>query len=134
MGGQRSERKKWIHCFEDVMLILFLTAVSEYDQVLAEDEATNRMQESLHLFRTILHYHWFTSTNVILFLNKMDVLEEKVLLLLLLLLLLISLLLLLLLLFAAVAVNLLYNYRLARARWLCTSPSSAVRPTTPRPC
>ncbi len=78
VGGQRSERRKWIHCFEDVMLILFLTAISEYDQVLAEDEATNRMRESLMLFRTILDYNWFKETNMIVFLNKMDVLEEKV--------------------------------------------------------
>ena len=78
VGGQRSERRKWIHCFEDVMLILFLTAVSEYDQVLAEDEVTNRMQESLVLFKHIVEYRWFEDTNVILFLNKMDVLEEKV--------------------------------------------------------
>jgi guanine nucleotide-binding protein subunit alpha len=33
VGGQRSERKKWIHCFEDVLLLMFLTAASEYDQV-----------------------------------------------------------------------------------------------------
>jgi len=60
------------------MLILFLTAVSEYDQTLAEDEATNRVRESLLLFKTILNYHWFNSTSVILFLNKKDLLEEKV--------------------------------------------------------
>ena len=78
VGGQRSERKKWIHCFEDVMLLIFLTAVSEYDQVLEEDETTNRVRESLRLFQTILHYHWFSQTNVILFLNKKDVLEEKI--------------------------------------------------------
>ena len=47
-------------------------------QVLAEDEATNRMKESLRLFKTILEYHWFKDTNVILFLNKKDVLEEKI--------------------------------------------------------
>jgi hypothetical protein len=38
VGGQRSERKKWIHCFENVTAILFLVAISEYDQVLIEDE------------------------------------------------------------------------------------------------
>jgi guanine nucleotide-binding protein subunit alpha len=38
VGGQRSERKKWIHCFENVTSILFLVAISEYDQVLIEDE------------------------------------------------------------------------------------------------
>ncbi|CAB4061279.1 GNAO [Lepeophtheirus salmonis] len=47
VGGQRSERKKWIHCFEDVTAIIFCVAMSEYDQVLHEDETTNRMQENL---------------------------------------------------------------------------------------
>jgi len=40
VGGQRSERKKWIHCFEDVTAIIFCVAMSEYDQVLQEDETT----------------------------------------------------------------------------------------------
>jgi len=38
VGGQRSQRKKWIHCFESVTSIIFCTALSEYDQVLLEDE------------------------------------------------------------------------------------------------
>jgi hypothetical protein len=38
VGGQRSERKKWIHCFEGVQAIFFLAAISEYDQKLMEDE------------------------------------------------------------------------------------------------
>ena len=38
VGGQRSERKKWIHCFENVTAIVFLVAISEYDQLLLEDE------------------------------------------------------------------------------------------------
>ena len=37
VGGQRSERKKWIHCFESVTSIIFCTALSEYDQVLLEE-------------------------------------------------------------------------------------------------
>ena len=36
MGGQRSERRKWIHCFENVTSIMFLAALSEYDQYLFE--------------------------------------------------------------------------------------------------
>ena len=43
VGGQRSERKKWIHCFEDVTAIIFCVAMSEYDQVLHEDETTVRI-------------------------------------------------------------------------------------------
>lgn len=38
VGGQRSERKKWIHCFESVTSIIFCVALSEYDQVLLEEQ------------------------------------------------------------------------------------------------
>ncbi|XP_042236198.1 guanine nucleotide-binding protein G(o) subunit alpha isoform X5 [Homarus americanus] len=78
VGGQRSERKKWIHCFEDVTAIIFCVAMSEYDQVLHEDETTNRMQESLKLFDSICNNKWFGDTSIILFLNKKDLFEEKI--------------------------------------------------------
>ncbi|XP_004395871.1 PREDICTED: guanine nucleotide-binding protein G(o) subunit alpha isoform X3 [Odobenus rosmarus divergens] len=78
VGGQRSERKKWIHCFEDVTAIIFCVALSGYDQVLHEDETTNRMHESLKLFDSICNNKWFTDTSVILFLNKKDIFEEKI--------------------------------------------------------
>lgn len=38
VGGQRSERKKWIHCFEGVTCIIFCGALSAYDMVLVEDD------------------------------------------------------------------------------------------------
>lgn len=38
VGGQRSERKKWIHCFEGVQCLLFMVALSGYDQSLLEDQ------------------------------------------------------------------------------------------------
>ena len=40
VGGQRSERKKWIYCFDNVNAIIFVASLSEYDQVLEEDETT----------------------------------------------------------------------------------------------
>lgn len=43
VGGQRSERKKWIHCFENVTSIIFCVALSEYDQVLLEESSQVRM-------------------------------------------------------------------------------------------
>jgi GTPase SAR1 family protein len=43
VGGQRNERKKWIHCFEGVTAVIFVAAISEYDQKLFEDATTNRM-------------------------------------------------------------------------------------------
>ncbi|XP_077571766.1 guanine nucleotide-binding protein subunit alpha-14-like [Stigmatopora nigra] len=78
VGGQRSERRKWIHCFEDVTSIMFLVALSEYDQVLVECSNENRMQESRALFKTIISYSWFQSSSIILFLNKTDILQEKI--------------------------------------------------------
>lgn len=76
-GGQRSERKKWIHCFQDIDAVLFVLAVSEYDQTLYEDERVNRMKESLMLFEALCNSKWFKDTPFILFLNKVDLLEEK---------------------------------------------------------
>ncbi|KAF0411913.1 G protein alpha subunit [Gigaspora margarita] len=77
VGGQRSERKKWIHCFENVTAIVFLVAISEYDQLLLEDETVNRMQEALTLFDSICNSRWFVKTSIILFLNKIDRFQEK---------------------------------------------------------
>ncbi len=54
VGGQRNERKKWIHCFENVTAVLFVGAISEYDQKLFEDESQNRMVEALSLFEEIV--------------------------------------------------------------------------------
>ncbi|CAG0894857.1 unnamed protein product [Darwinula stevensoni] len=78
VGGQRSERRKWIHCFENVTSIIFLVALSEYDQILFESDNENRMEESKALFKTIITYPWFQQSSVILFLNKKDLLEEKI--------------------------------------------------------
>jgi len=78
VGGQRNERKKWIHCFENVTAVLFVAAISEYDQVLYEDENTNRMMEALNLFEEICNSRWFHDTSMILFLNKRDLFAEKI--------------------------------------------------------
>lgn len=43
VGGQRSERKKWIHCFEGVTAIIFIVAMSEYDLTLVEDQEMVRL-------------------------------------------------------------------------------------------
>lgn len=77
VGGQRSERKKWIHCFDDVTAIIFMVAISEYDQVLFEDESVNRINESLMLFKSICAMDWFSQTSIILFMNKTDLFKKK---------------------------------------------------------
>ncbi|KAA6406884.1 MAG: Guanine nucleotide-binding alpha-2 subunit [Lasallia pustulata] len=77
VGGQRSERKKWVHCFEDVHCLLFVAAISGYDQCLVEDKTANQMQEALILFESIIALSWFRRSSIILFLNKIDLFREK---------------------------------------------------------
>ncbi|MES1913243.1 MAG: hypothetical protein MHM6MM_005450 [Cercozoa sp. M6MM] len=78
VGGQRNERKKWIHAFEGCTGVIFVAAISEYDQKLFEDDITNRLDEALALFEEICNSRWFRDTSVILFLNKRDLFEEKI--------------------------------------------------------
>jgi len=79
VGGQRSERRKWIHCFENVTAIIFVVAVSAFDQVLIEDDSVNRMHEAITLFDSICNGKRITKTSMILILNKIDILQEKLL-------------------------------------------------------
>ncbi|KAF5323152.1 hypothetical protein D9758_017809 [Tetrapyrgos nigripes] len=78
VGGQKSERRKWIHCFQDVTSILFLVSLSGYDQCLVEDRDANQMQDAMTIWDSICHSQWFKQTSIILFLNKNDLFEKKV--------------------------------------------------------
>ena len=78
VGGQRSERRKWLHCFDDVKAVLFVVALSGYDMTLAEDGTTNQMEESLNLFQAICVNKFFDSSSIVLFLNKLDLFTEKI--------------------------------------------------------
>ncbi|KAI9199740.1 guanine nucleotide binding protein, alpha subunit [Polychytrium aggregatum] len=77
IGGQRSERRKWMAYFDDCQAMIFMSAVGSYDQVCSEDEETNRMVESLRVFEGICNNPLFEKTAIILFLNKIDVLTSK---------------------------------------------------------
>ncbi|KAG8985752.1 hypothetical protein FRB90_004465, partial [Tulasnella sp. 427] len=78
VGGQKSERRKWIHCFQDVTVILFLVSLSGYDQCLVEDKDANQMQDAMAIWDSICHSQWFKTTSLILFLNKTDIFEKKI--------------------------------------------------------
>jgi len=77
VGGQRSERKKWIHCFEGVTAVLFVANIGAYDQTLYEDAQTPCVTEALNLYESIVNNEWFAHTSIILFLNKRDIFAEK---------------------------------------------------------
>eukprot|EP01125_Pyxidicula_operculata_P010625 TRINITY_DN34_c0_g2_i2.p1 TRINITY_DN34_c0_g2~~TRINITY_DN34_c0_g2_i2.p1 ORF type:complete len:349 (-),score=88.31 TRINITY_DN34_c0_g2_i2:335-1381(-) len=78
VGGQRSERRKWLHCFDDVTSVIYLVALDEYDMKLEEDNQTNRLEESLRLFGEVTASNFFQPTSWILFLNKSDLFKEKI--------------------------------------------------------
>ncbi|KAK4412706.1 Guanine nucleotide-binding protein alpha-1 subunit [Sesamum alatum] len=79
VGGQKNERRKWIHLFEGVTAVIFCAAISEYDQTLFEDDNKNRMMETKELFEWVLKQPCFEKTSFMLFLNKFDLFEKKVL-------------------------------------------------------
>lgn len=78
VGGQRSERRKWIQCFDNVRALLFVSALSGYDMTLYEDGSMNRLDESLQMFSQIVNNRFFKSSAMILFLNKTDLFQDKI--------------------------------------------------------
>lgn len=78
VGGQRSQRKKWVYCFEDVRAVLFVVSLSGYDMTLLEDPSVNRLEESLNLFEQIVNNRWFKEASFVIFLNKLDLFRDKI--------------------------------------------------------
>jgi len=77
VGGQKSERKKWINCFDSVTAVIFVASMSCYDEVMFEDNEKNSMTDQLELFENICNEHAFEKTSMILFLNKKDLFDKK---------------------------------------------------------
>jgi len=79
VGGQRSERRKWLNCFSEVTGLIFVASLTAYNQFLYEDEKVNRLKESLMLFKKLLNEDdTFETSCVVLFLNKDDLFVEMV--------------------------------------------------------
>lgn len=83
IGGQKGSRRRWVRIFDGINAIIFLAALSEYDQVWhledEEEEGKNRLELSLEIFQEVLRYPGFDRTSIIVFLNKTDVLEQRIL-------------------------------------------------------
>ncbi|EDO47693.1 predicted protein [Nematostella vectensis] len=77
VGGQKNQRKKWIHFFDGVTAVVFFASLSSYDEQLEEEEDTNAMLDSLDLFEEITHCEFLANTQFILFLNKLDLFNKK---------------------------------------------------------
>ncbi|KAF8965851.1 G-protein alpha subunit-domain-containing protein [Flammula alnicola] len=77
-SGSRSERKKWVHCFEAVSLVIFCVSLSEYNQQLRDDPTVARTSESLALFDSIVNNPLFSNTAIVLLLTKADIFRKKI--------------------------------------------------------
>jgi len=77
VGGQRTERRKWIHAFEGVKAVIYLSSLSAYDQGLEENLNINRMQDDLELFSQLTTVKYLPDT-WIFFQNKIDIFEKKI--------------------------------------------------------
>eukprot|EP01084_Bolivina_argentea_P299239 515782_1 len=75
-GGERNERKKWIHTFENVDIVIYVAALSHFCCVLWEDEKTISMHDAIELFDEICNGRWFRRSEMILFLNKNDLFRQ----------------------------------------------------------
>ena len=78
VGGQRSERRKWIHYFEGVDIIMYLASLTDYDQPVEEQPDKNAMEESVQIFASLIKSQWFRKSPVLLYLNKKDRFESKI--------------------------------------------------------
>lgn len=78
VGGQRSERRKWINCFDNVHAIFWVSNLAGYGKVLFEDRNVNRMHEDLNLFEETLKHKAFQNAQVYLFMNKKDLFEGMI--------------------------------------------------------
>jgi GTPase SAR1 family protein len=78
VGGQRSERRKWLPLFNDITAIIYLVALNEYEMFLEEDNVTPRLDESLQLFQRLSGSQWLRKASIILFFNKYDIFQERI--------------------------------------------------------
>ncbi|KZS95073.1 guanine nucleotide binding protein, alpha subunit, partial [Sistotremastrum niveocremeum HHB9708] len=76
VGGSRSQRERWPSYFDTVDAIIFLVPLLSYTQSLSESPSTNRMDDSINLWKMLCANKLLKKVALILFLNKADVLEE----------------------------------------------------------
>ena len=61
-----------------IFIHILVVASSSYNMNLREDNSQNRLDEAVNLFQTIWNNRWLKTISVILFLNKQDLLREKI--------------------------------------------------------
>ena len=77
VGGSRTQRAAWPAYFDDVHAIIFLAPLSAFDERLSEDPRINRLDDSMQLWKLVCSNRLLARTELVLFLNKVDLLERK---------------------------------------------------------
>ncbi|CAM0949188.1 unnamed protein product [Alopecurus aequalis] len=74
------ENSKWLEMFDDVRLVIFCVAISDYDEYYEDVNGTlvNKMVESRQLFESIARHPTFERMDFLLLLTKFDLLEQKI--------------------------------------------------------
>ncbi len=78
VSGLLHHRNTWVSYFDNVHVILFVVALSSYDQNMVEDPSVNRMSDALVLFDQMANHPLLSKKGLILFLNKRDLFTKKV--------------------------------------------------------
>lgn len=77
VGGARYQRASWVPYFEDVRTIIFVAPVGHFDQFLEEAPSINCLKDTFDLWDTIVSSKLLAQSDIILFLNKYDILGQK---------------------------------------------------------
>jgi len=79
VGGARSLRAAWVPYFDNNLdAIIFLAPISGFDEVLLEDPSVNKLEDSIMLWKQIIAHPLLQNTQIVLFLNKCDLLKTKI--------------------------------------------------------
>jgi len=78
VGGQRSERRKWVHEYNEVDCVVFVVNLNGYNRMLWEDSTQNRLLEDLRCFENIINVPLFKNTPFCLIFNFRDLFKPKI--------------------------------------------------------
>jgi guanine nucleotide-binding protein G(i) subunit alpha len=77
LGGARTERRKWIHCFNNMASVMVVVSLSEYDKTLSESSLETRLRESLVLFESVAKSRWFENVPIVLIFTQAALFRES---------------------------------------------------------
>ncbi|KDQ55943.1 hypothetical protein JAAARDRAFT_36721 [Jaapia argillacea MUCL 33604] len=78
VGGARTSRAAWLPFFDDVDAIIFMAPISAFDEKLVEDRRVNRLDDTYQLWKSVVSSRLLSHTQIILFMNKVDILKKKI--------------------------------------------------------